>query len=167
MAIKLFRKILSLFRRKKGVRTEPQAQATASFEEVTEQEPGQEIKEEPGVKLVEESVAKTSEEALVQLVQEPRALEEKLAQKKEELEKLDATLRKYQLAREEELNAREEELVAREKEVEEKLKFEEDVKRLLKILDELLGKLPKEIVEEFASSEAYELYEKVLKRYGI
>jgi DNA repair exonuclease SbcCD ATPase subunit len=44
---------------------------------------------------------------------------------------------------------------------------EEDTKRILKILDDLLEKLPEEIVDKFAKSEDYLLYEKVLDLYKI
>jgi hypothetical protein len=40
---------------------------------------------------------------------------------------------------------------------------QEDIKRCLKVLDELLGKLPEDIISEFASSESFDLYEKVMK----
>jgi hypothetical protein len=44
---------------------------------------------------------------------------------------------------------------------------EGEMKELLAVLDKLLGKLPEAAIEEFTSSEAYKLYEKVLDRYGI
>ncbi|MEM3396114.1 MAG: hypothetical protein QW620_00985 [Thermoplasmata archaeon] len=44
---------------------------------------------------------------------------------------------------------------------------EAETKRLLIVLDELLGELPDETIEKFAKSPDYRLYEKVLKMYGI
>ncbi|MBU3901834.1 MAG: hypothetical protein KKE04_00505 [Candidatus Thermoplasmatota archaeon] len=92
---------------------------------------------------------------------------EEILNKKEK--EIDAIIRGYQLEREDELNKRERELITKEKElggrVEEKI--DEEVKKLLKVLDELLGKLPKEIIDKFVKSEEYKLYEKVLERYGV
>ncbi len=42
-----------------------------------------------------------------------------------------------------------------------------ETKKLLIVLDELLGELPDEVVDKFAKSPDYKLYEKVLKMYGI
>ncbi|MEM4308387.1 MAG: hypothetical protein QXU48_04930 [Thermoplasmata archaeon] len=44
---------------------------------------------------------------------------------------------------------------------------EEEIARVLKTLDELLGNLPEEKISEFAMSEEFKLYEKLLKKYGI
>lgn len=92
--------------------------------------------------------------------------EEILDRKEKEI---DTITRSHQLEREEELNRRERELIMKEKElggrVEEKI--DEEVKKLLKVLDELLGKLPKEVIDKFVKSEEYNLYEKVLERYGV
>jgi len=40
-------------------------------------------------------------------------------------------------------------------------------KQILQILDELLGKLPDEVIEEFARSKDFELYKKVMQMYGL
>ena len=37
----------------------------------------------------------------------------------------------------------------------------------LEITDNLLGKLPDEVIDEFVKSKDYELYEKVIKKYKI
>jgi len=42
-----------------------------------------------------------------------------------------------------------------------------DLIQLLKITDDLLGKLPDEVIEEFSQSEDFALYEKVMKKYDI
>ena len=44
---------------------------------------------------------------------------------------------------------------------------DEEVIELLKITDDLLGKLPDEVIEEFSQSEDFSLYEKVMKKYEI
>jgi len=44
---------------------------------------------------------------------------------------------------------------------------DEDLIKLLKITDDLLGKLPEEVIEEFSQSEDFSLYEKVMKKYDI
>jgi hypothetical protein len=88
---------------------------------------------------------------------------------------------------ENDLKYKENELVERQKELEglkssliekdneiEKLKsaaseslINEDTRNILKILDDLLEKLPEEIVDKFAKSDDYLLYEKVLDAYKI
>jgi hypothetical protein len=44
---------------------------------------------------------------------------------------------------------------------------DEEVIQLLKITDDLLGKLPEDVIEEFSQSEDFSLYEKVMKKYEI
>ena len=44
---------------------------------------------------------------------------------------------------------------------------DEDLKRLLKVLDQLLGQLPEEVIDKFAKSDDFALYEKVLDRLKI
>ena len=44
---------------------------------------------------------------------------------------------------------------------------DEEIIKLLKITDDLLGKLPDEVIEEFSQSEDFSLYEKVMKKYEI
>lgn len=44
---------------------------------------------------------------------------------------------------------------------------EAESKEILRILDNLLEKLPENIIESFAKSKDFELYEKVLDRYGL
>jgi len=43
----------------------------------------------------------------------------------------------------------------------------EDIKALLKVLDELLEKLPDEEIRKFAKSKDFASYEKVLETYGL
>ncbi|MGC9060879.1 MAG: hypothetical protein ACP5JR_06595 [Thermoplasmata archaeon] len=44
---------------------------------------------------------------------------------------------------------------------------EEEMRKVLKALDDLLGALPEEKITDFALSEEFRIYEKLLKRYGI
>ena len=41
----------------------------------------------------------------------------------------------------------------------------QDIRKVLKIMDRLLGDLPKEEIEEFAMSKDFELYKKVLSKF--
>jgi chromosome segregation ATPase len=42
-----------------------------------------------------------------------------------------------------------------------------DTKRILWVLDELLGSLPKDLIEKFAESDDFGLYEEVLRKYNV
>jgi len=42
-----------------------------------------------------------------------------------------------------------------------------EVKKVLKAVDELLAGLPKEKIDQFTKTRDYELYKKVLDRYGV
>ena len=42
-----------------------------------------------------------------------------------------------------------------------------EVRAVLKIIDDLLGKLPQDIIEKFSKTKDYELYYMVLERYGL
>lgn len=42
-----------------------------------------------------------------------------------------------------------------------------ELRRLLKVLDDLLGELSEDVIERFANSEDFTLYERILKRYGV
>jgi len=44
---------------------------------------------------------------------------------------------------------------------------DEDIRKVLLMTDELLGKLPEPVIEEFASSKDFELYQKVMHKYHI
>ncbi|MDG6217865.1 MAG: hypothetical protein QCI00_00300 [Candidatus Thermoplasmatota archaeon] len=44
---------------------------------------------------------------------------------------------------------------------------DEDIIKLLRITDDLLGKLPDEIIEEFSQSDDFSLYEKVMRKYDV
>ncbi len=92
---------------------------------------------------------------------------EAMLNKKEK--EIDTIIRHHQLEREDELNKRERELITKEKEITERIeeKTDEEVKKLLIVMDELLGKLPKDVIDKFVKSEEYKLYKKVLDRYGV
>jgi hypothetical protein len=42
-----------------------------------------------------------------------------------------------------------------------------EVKAVLRIMNELLGKLPDDVIEKFSQSADFELYHMVLERYGV
>ncbi len=44
---------------------------------------------------------------------------------------------------------------------------DDDIKKVLLLTDDLLGKLPENVIEEFAQSKDFELYERVLSKYKI
>lgn len=68
---------------------------------------------------------------------------------------------------EEGLRTAKEELDKTCKEIDEHKGVNEDIKRCLKVLDDLLGKLPDDIIEEFSISEGYELYEKIMRHFKL
>ena len=45
--------------------------------------------------------------------------------------------------------------------------LDDDVKKILSITDELLAQLPDQVIEDFASSEDFQLYQKVMSKYQI
>ena len=45
------------------------------------------------------------------------------------------------------------------------IEFDEDVKKVLLMTDDLLGKLPEDVIGDFANSKDFQLYEKVLSKY--
>ncbi len=49
--------------------------------------------------------------------------------------------------------------------MDEKILLDDDVEKLLPIIDELLENLPNEVIDEFAQSENFTLYEKVMSKY--
>lgn len=53
-------------------------------------------------------------------------------------------------------------LAAQEKAVE---TIDEDLKKVLKIVDDLLGNLPDDVIDKFAKSEEFKLYEKIMGKY--
>ncbi|MEM2839010.1 MAG: hypothetical protein QW505_00680 [Thermoplasmata archaeon] len=77
-----------------------------------------------------------------ELLEKIEVLEERLADANREREELQEQLRKLEESR-------------------------KDVSTLLKVLDQLLGKLPPEIIDEFSKSENFRLYEKVLDDLNI
>lgn len=56
---------------------------------------------------------------------------------------------------------------AGEKSKEEGIFLDEDVRQVLLITDDLLGKLPDDVIENFATSKDFELYERVMRKYNI
>jgi len=62
-------------------------------------------------------------------------------------------------------------LVTKKAELEQKIAdataWEQDLSRLMKLLDQLLGQLPEEVIDKFSKSEDFALYERVLDRLKI
>ena len=54
-----------------------------------------------------------------------------------------------------------------EKEGREKIELDEDIKKLLPVLDSLLGELPDLATDKFTKTDDYKLYLKVLEKYGV
>ena len=44
---------------------------------------------------------------------------------------------------------------------------DDDLKKLLKVLDQMLGRLPEDVIDQFSKSEDFKLYERVLDRFKI
>ena len=82
--------------------------------------------------------------------------EEKLKQKKPEKEKVEEVI---------EVVPPEMDIFIQKESKDETPHLDNDVEKLLPILDKLLEKLPDEIVDEFANSENFALYEKVMTKY--
>jgi len=59
------------------------------------------------------------------------------------------------------------EKVELQKKTSEAMMFDEDIKRLLKVLDQMLGQLPEEIIERFSKSDEFALYERILDRFKV
>ena len=94
--------------------------------------------------------------SLEEWMKEHQKIQEDLLRLREDVVKTSAKKKEYE-KKIEELN----------KVIEDMKKNEEEVKKVLKILDDLLGKLPKEVIDEFAVSEHFALYKKVMVRFGL
>lgn len=44
---------------------------------------------------------------------------------------------------------------------------DEELRRVFALIDDLLGKLPDNVIEEFSKSKDFELYDRILKKYGL
>jgi len=49
--------------------------------------------------------------------------------------------------------------------VKEKTFFDEDVEKIIPVIDSLLEKLPEKVIEDFVQSDDFALYEKVVSKY--
>ncbi len=59
------------------------------------------------------------------------------------------------------------EKVELQKKTSEAMMFDEDLRKLLKVLDQMLGQLPEELIERFSKSEEFALYERILDRFKV
>lgn len=96
-----------------------------------------------------------------------KKLEAKLRLQRAELERRLMEKEEELLRREERLGYEEAKLVQRAISLKRDAGLEKDVRRLLAIIDELLGHLPGDKIEEFIESDDYELYERVLDAYKV
>ncbi|MDI6708393.1 MAG: hypothetical protein QME47_04840 [Candidatus Thermoplasmatota archaeon] len=123
------------------------------------------VKEEALIRAREERVARAEQELKLK-VSEINAKIEELERTKSELGEQIKVLKELETRwdkwREERV-----ELLTRLERGKEEIVIDEDVKKLLAIVDELLGELPPEVVDTFRKSKNYELYEKVMEKYGI
>jgi len=88
-----------------------------------------------------ENTLKTREEEIVNLKNQLKELSDVLSERDNEIEKLKTEKPEFVI--------------------------DEETKKLLKILDDLLEKLPEEVVDKFARSDDYLLYERVLEKYKL
>jgi hypothetical protein len=122
----------------------------------------------------EEELKKEVEERM-KLIEELRSKEDKVSELEQELrEKLTKEITESLKEREGQIKELEETLKKREAELEAMgqspaagIENELEIKRLLQVLDDLLGKLPEEVISEFAESDAFELYEKIMKHFKV
>jgi len=68
---------------------------------------------------------------------------------------------------EEQIGALISEKVELQKKISEASVLDEDIRKLLKVLDQMLGQLPEEVIESFSKSEDFALYERILDRFKI
>ena len=87
--------------------------------------------------------------------------DKKLKKKEKKLEKKKLKAKKEKVVKEKTFDSKKEmdDLILKEK------ILDNDVKKLLPIIDNLLEKLPDEVIDEFAQSDDFELYEKVVTKY--
>ena len=45
--------------------------------------------------------------------------------------------------------------------------MDDDLKRLLKVLDQMLGQLPEDVIERFSKSDEFAVYERILDRFKV
>lgn len=124
---------------------------------------------------VRETLIKVKDEIIERKDFEIEKKDEEIRDLKEEM----ARMKMDFLNREEVLIKREKELIEREdelrrqqynlkkKELQQFPEIDEDVKKVLKILDALLEHLPEKVARDFIESPDFKLYEKVLDKYGI
>ena len=128
-----------------------------------------ELKKKLKEEKIKEKLAKK-----VQLELKKKQLEKEIELKQKQIEK-EIELKKQELTKgnKNEIELNEEKLSSDilnvttegKERVQEELIFDEDVAKLLPILDNLFEKLPEDVVDEFSKSEYFELYEKVLLKY--
>jgi hypothetical protein len=127
--------------------------------------------------MEEEQRQKIQAEEEMKRQQELQRLEEQKQRQLELNKKMEEEKLRQKIQAEEEYKRQEEQQKANqvreniqseknEKDAEEKpMGWDEDVEKLIPIIDSLLEKLPEEVINEFANSENFSLYEKVITKY--
>jgi hypothetical protein len=143
-------------------------------QEKLKQEKQRQLEQEKLEKEKEIELKKLEKEKLEKEKQEKKELKilqeekEKLEKEKEKLEKLEKLkLKKPEKEKEEviEVVPPEMDIFIQKESKDETPHLDNDVEKLLPILDKLLEKLPDDVVDEFANSENFALYEKVMTKY--
>lgn len=116
------------------------------------------------LKKIQEEKRKQEKLAQIELKKKLREKQPELKKQKKQKTKKE----KFQLFRKKEVETKPIITDTHEKEktkLEEPIEWDEDVEKLIPIIDNLLEKLPDEVIDEFAQSEDFNLYEKVILKY--
>jgi hypothetical protein len=128
---------------------------------------------DPKIQILEEKMRKKEERRLRKLEAKRAKMEAK--ERKKELKqrkKEEKKLRKMEKARMKSKEKGRDEEGAETKEMskdeeEESFFLDEDVKKVLLVMDDLLGELPDDVIDRFSKSEDFALYEKIFAKYKI
>ena len=114
-------------------------------------------------KRLKEEQIKNKEKKKVEKLRE----QEKIKEEKEELKRIKSKKKEISSIKKEEKKSLPDadELQIEKETLDEKTMLDDDVEKLLPIIDELLEKLPEDVIDEFAQSENFTLYEKVISKY--
>lgn len=132
-----------------------------------------ELKQQEKIKEMKSKEIEKQKQKELKEKEELKALKEKqVAEKKKKQQKTTKTkpiivnfLKKKEKSQEEKIVAKTE-LKTTKKEIETNIQPpEDDLIKAFEIIDELLGKLPNETIDEFVKSDDFEIYEKVVSRY--
>jgi DNA repair exonuclease SbcCD ATPase subunit len=114
-----------------------------------------------------EDLRKELEETKKRIDEKLRELEKLEEKKEEEVDRKELKKMRKEEKRLKKLEAKKEKMKKKEEKKDGELDLDEDVKRVLIIMDNLLEHLPDEIIDRFAQSEDFALYEKIFNKYKI